>query len=180
MQYTSHKSNNPKKRIQLKKQSLTLRCPPSSASFRSRTKRTVEASEKGTDRLGWFGFEAAILTSAECGWPPDEPVHLRLWVLDLRLGQIRSHCYLRNRLITWFNLRNILDDNEFRLGVVTPSSPHSQSSENEDVALSPWIEQGPFSEHWEGVTTPYCSHRCCICTREDVIPVRSHRKPLGL
>jgi hypothetical protein len=40
------------------------------------------------------------------------------------------------------------------IGDVTPLSSHSQSSDNGDVARSPWKAEGPFYEDWEFHSSP--------------------------
>jgi len=80
----------------------------------------------------------------------NEPLHLWLWVLDLRLGHIKFLYNLRNSLIVWFNLHNILNLQGESLGVVTPSPILNLQR------MRMWhsLLDGPFSEDWEGVTTP--------------------------
>lgn len=77
--------------------SLTWPCPPSGAPWSLR-KASRRVRFKVAIHCRGMGLDATY-----------EPLHLRLWVLDLRMGQIQIHCYLRNPLIVWFNLRGTLN-----------------------------------------------------------------------
>jgi len=164
LQSTSHNSNIPKKGYKDTVAHITVSSVECVLSKLLRAKRIVEASEKPTDAVG---FKVAIHSCGMWLAATNEPT-----VLHLRLGQNRIHCYLRNPLIFWFNLRGILN-----LWGESLRGSHTFSIISPFSIFREW-GRGTFSLNcgWPILS----SHRCCICTREDVIPVRSNHKPLDL